>query len=347
LSAKIRVLIVDDSLVCRELLNSILGQQDDVQVVGLASRGKEAIELNQRLRPDLITMDIHMPGLDGFATIEAIMASQPAPILVVTSLPVVDGVDQTFRAISAGALDLVRKPELANEAAQDLLERVRMLAGVRVIRHVRPRPPRSVRQAPLHGWKGEKSVRLVAIASSTGGPKALLELLGGLPGSFPAPILLTQHLPDGFSRSFARWLDEELALEVREAEEGDPLRPGQVLVAPTDRHLVVRSAHAVGLSDEPPVKSLRPSADPMFRSVSRVFGAESLGVVLTGMGQDGADGLLEMRAAGAACLAQEEGSCLIYGMPRAALQNGAAEQALDLAGLTAALMAKTGGGRDG
>jgi len=340
----IRVLIVDDSLVCRELLSNILGQQPDIRVVGLASRGKEAIELNRKLLPDLVTMDIQMPGMDGFATIEAIMASHPVPILVVTSAPVLKGVDQTFRAIAAGALDLVRKPELANEDAEELVTRVRMLAGVKVIRHVRPRPDRvevgRVRETA-------RRVRLVAIASSTGGPKALLELLGGFTPQFPRPLVLTQHLPDGFSGSFARWLDEEISMPVREAREGDPLRPGEVLVAPTGAHLVVRSGSMVGLSDEPPVKSLRPSADLMFRSVARVFGAEALGVVLTGMGQDGADGLLEMRQAGAVCLAQDEASSLIFGMPRAAMQNGAAEQALDLAGLSAAILECVKGERTG
>jgi two-component system, chemotaxis family, protein-glutamate methylesterase/glutaminase len=339
-----RVLIVDDSLVCRELLSSILGQQPDIQVVGLASRGKEAIELNRKLQPDLVTMDIQMPGMDGFATIEAIMSSHPVPILVVTSAPVLKGVDQTFRSIAAGALDLVRKPELANEDAEALVARVRMLAGVKVIRHVRPRPERA---SPGRAQETARRVRLVAIASSTGGPKALLELLGAFTSQFPRPVVVTQHLPDGFSGSFARWLDEEISMPVREAREGDPLRPGEVLVAPTGFHLVVRSGSLVGLSDEPPVKSLRPSADTMFRSVARVFGAEALGVVLTGMGQDGADGLLEMRQAGAVCLAQDEASSLIFGMPRAALQNGAAEQAMDLAGLAAAILAYAQGERTG
>jgi len=335
-SAPIRVLIVDDSLVCRELLSSILGQQPDLRVVGMASRGKEALELNRTLRPDLITMDIQMPGMDGFATIEAIMASHPVPILVVTSVPVLKGVDQTFRAIAAGALDLVRKPELANEDAEALVARVRMLAGVKVIRHVRPRPERV---QPRREKEPLRRVRVVAVASSTGGPKALLDLFGGLRLPFPLPVLVTQHLPDGFSGSFARWLDEEISLPVREAREGEPLRPGEVLVAPTGYHLVLRSGSMAGLSDAPPVKSLRPSADPMFRSVARVFGAEALGIVLTGMGQDGADGLLEMRQAGAVCLAQDEASSMIYGMPRAALQNGAAEAALDLAGLAATIQA--------
>jgi two-component system chemotaxis response regulator CheB len=341
LKKPIRVLVVDDSLVCRELLSEFLNQSEDIQVVGKASSGKEAIVLNRKLRPDLITMDVMMPGLDGYATIEEIMSSLPVPILVVTSAPVQAGVDQNFKALSAGALDMVEKPDAGGEAAEVLRNKVRLLAGVPVI-HRTKRKVKRVRSSP---GSIASHRPIVAVTSSTGGPKALVEILGALPRNYGACILVTQHMPHAFTSGFAAWLDHEVALDVSEAREGDALFPGRVLVAPSDRHLVMQSPATVTLSDEPPVGSHRPSGTMMFGSVAGICGSKSVGVVLSGMGRDGADGLLDLHRAGGLCVAQDEASCLVFGMPKAAIDMGAVDEVLDIAGITDLLM-QSGGVRE-
>ena len=338
----IRVLVVDDSLVCRELLSEFLNQSKDIQVVGKASSGKEAIVLNQKLRPDLITMDVMMPGLDGYATIEEIMSSLPVPILVVTSAPVKKGVDQNFKALYAGALDMVEKPEVNGEAADVFRDKVRLLAGVPVIHRTKKKKAKRDRSSP-GSLIGHRSI--VAIASSTGGPKALVEILGALPRKYGACILVTQHMPQAFTSGFAAWLDHEVALDVSEARESDPIVPGRVLVAPSDRHLVMQSPASVALSDEPPVGSHRPSGTMMFGSVAGICGPNTVGIVLSGMGRDGADGLLDLRRAGGLCIAQDEASSLVFGMPKAAIEMGAVDEVLDIAGI-ADLLVQSGGERE-
>ncbi len=331
LKKPIRVLVVDDSLVCRELLGEFLNQSEDIQVVGKAGSGKEAIVLNRKLRPDLITMDVMMPGLDGYATIEEIMSTLPVPILVVTSAPVKAGVEQNFRALSAGALDMVEKPEAGGEAAEILRQKVRLLAGVPVIHRTwKNRTKRN--RSPSGQLTGHRSI--VAFTSSTGGPKALVEILGGLPRSYGACILVTQHMPQVFTSGFAAWLDHEVAVDVSEAKEGDTIFPGRVLVAPSDRHLVMQSPATVTLSDEPPVGSHRPSGTLMFSSIAGICGSKAVGVVLSGMGRDGADGLLDLHRAGGLCIAQDQSSSLVFGMPKAAMDMGAVDEVLDIAGIT-------------
>jgi two-component system chemotaxis response regulator CheB len=342
LKKPIRVLVVDDSLVCRELLSGFLNHAEDIQVVGKASSGKEAIVLNRKLRPDLITMDVMMPGLDGYATIEEIMSSLPVPILVVTSAPVKQGVEQNFRALSAGALDMVEKPDVDGESAEILRNKVRLLAGVPVIhRSRRGKPKRS--RSPASPLTGHRSI--VAITSSTGGPKALVEILGGLPRSYGACILVTQHMPQAFTSGFAAWLDHEVAMDVSEAQEGDTVFPGRVLVAPSDRHLIMQSPATVTLSDEPPVGSHRPSGTLMFSSIAGICGSKTVGIVLSGMGRDGADGLVDLHRAGGFCIAQDQASSLVFGMPKAAIDMGAVDEVLDIAGITE-LLTQCGGRRE-
>lgn len=337
----IRVLVVDDSLVCRELLSEFLNQAEDIQVVGKASSGKEAIVLNQKLRPDLITMDVMMPGLDGYATIEEIMSSLPVPILVVTSAPVKAGVDQNFKALSAGALDMVEKPEGNDEIADMLRQKVQLLAGVPVVHRTKKKKTRrgGVCRGTLLGHRS-----FVAIASSTGGPKALVEILSMLPRKYGACIMVTQHMPQAFTSGFAAWLDHEVALDVSEARDGDAILPGRVLVAPSDQHLVMESPATVGLSSQPPVGSHRPSGTLMFSSIAGLCGPKSIGIVLSGMGRDGADGLLDLHRAGGLCIAQDEASSMVFGMPKAAIDMGAVDEVLDIGGI-ADLLVQCGGER--
>ena len=320
-----RVLVVDDSLVCREILAAILNAETDIQIIGQAESGKQAIELNRKLRPDLVTMDIQMPGMDGFSAIEEIMAQNPVPILVVTSVPLKDGIDQSFLAIKAGALDLVKKPDPGSLEGRILVEKVRVLSGVKVIRHRRARPA-SVSQ--LSREVASERIEVVALVSSTGGPKLLSELLGSLPREISLAFLLTQHLPDGFVAGFIHWLNQEIALQVDQAREGMRITPGTVLVAPSETHMEVSERGVVHLSDAPAIQSHRPSGTPMLKSVAKVYGKRAMGIILTGMGRDGAEGLLSLRQAGGLCIAQDEASSLIFGMPKAAIELGAAERVL-------------------
>lgn len=328
---KIRVLVADDSELVREILVSALQQNGDIEVVGTGASGDEAAALTAKLRPQVITMDLQMPGSDGFAGIARIMAETPTPILVLSSnREEIKG----FRALSLGALDLVEKPELGElEAfAATLRGRLRLLATVPVIRH-----PRGLRQLPqVEAVEPQRRVELVVLGASLGGPKALAQVLATLPRAFPAPIALVQHMAEGFTPAFTRWLGQETGLQVVEARDGAPLEPGTVTVAPNDRHLRVGRGRVV-LTDEPPLHGFRPSVTALFDAAAEVYGASVCGVLLTGMGTDGSDGLLRLRQRGALTIAQDESTCAVYGMPRAAIDLGAAERILPLSAISHAI----------
>lgn len=328
---KIRVLVADDSEIVREILVSALQEGGEFEVVGTGANGDEAAALTAKLRPQVITMDLHMPGSDGFAGIAKIMAETPTPILVLSSnREEIKG----FRALSLGALDLVEKPALEElEAfASSLRSRLRLLASVPVIRH-----PRGLRQLPAsEGGAGERRAELIVLGASLGGPKALAQVLAALPRDFPAPIALVQHMAEGFIAAFTRWLAQETRLSVREAVDGAPLLPGSVVVAPTDRHLRVGRGY-VRLTDDAPLHGFRPSVTALFDSAAEVYGPSVCGVLLTGMGTDGSDGLLRLRQRGAQTIAQDESTCAVYGMPRAAIDLGAAEQILPLTAISQAI----------
>lgn len=340
-SAPIRVMVVDDSSLCCQMLSEFLNSAPDIQVVGTAIRGKEAIILNRKLRPDLITMDLQMPGLDGFATIEEIMTTHPVPILVVTSAPIRNGVDQSVRALAAGALDIIQKPYLHGKDVELMCEKVRTLASVHVTRR-----KRSQRRKNLIDRKrlGGRQPAVIAMAASMGGPKLLSEILAELPREFPGCVLVTQHLPEGHSGGFVRWLDDFLTIDVVEAREDERIWPGKVVLAPSDRHLVVPFPGMLSVSDEPPVNGHRPSATVMFSSVARAYGQSAFGIVLTGMGSDGADGLLELRRAGGLCYAQDEESAVAFGMPRSAVEIGAVDEVLGIDAIKELLLCCAGEG---
>jgi two-component system chemotaxis response regulator CheB len=328
---KVRVLVVDDSPLVRAWIADSLAAQPGLEVVGTAGDGIQAAERNATLRPDVITMDLRMPGADGFAGIARIMAEHPTPILVLTAEP---AAPNAFRALSLGALDLLPKPGAPGEEpgyALRLAQRLRLLAGTPVIRHVRG--IRETRPAPA---PARRKVELLAIAASLGGPRALGRLLKDLPADYPVPIVVVQHMADGFTAGLVRWLGQETGREVREAEDGEPLVAGPILFAPAGRHLQV-SRDAVHLDAGPPQHGFRPSATPLFRSVASAFGSRACGVVLTGMGDDGADGLRALRDAGGFTIAQSQESCAVFGMPRAAIEAGAVEQVLPLERIAAML----------
>jgi two-component system chemotaxis response regulator CheB len=324
LDRPIRVLVADDSELFRELLARVVGADPGFEVVAVAADGNEAAAQARALKPDVITMDLNMPDADGFSGIARIMAETPTPILVLTVSR-----EETvgFRALSLGALDLLEKPQATTDLddyGRLLRSRLRLLAGVKVIRHVRGLRERAA-APPRRSGRAD----LVAIGASLGGPRALAALLRGLSPGLRAPIVIVQHIADGFTEGLASWLALETRLDVHEARDGEPLVPGAVILAPTGRHLVVTEGTA-RLSDAPPVETFKPSVTTLLVSAARAYGARACGVILTGMGRDGAEGLKAIRDAGGPTLVQDEATSAVFGMPRAAIELGAADRILPL-----------------
>lgn len=330
---RVRVLVTDDSLVAREMLTQILQSDTGIEVVGAATNGLEAVEMAAELRPDLITMDIHMPRLDGLGAIERIMAYTPTPILVVSSSVHGEGIGRAFDALDLGALEVIKKPEPRDWAdldriGRDVIRKVRILSNVRVITHLRGKHRTPAEPLPSVGSRpAMRSV--VAIGSSTGGPSALLSVLGPLPEDFPVPIVIAQHIADGFVPGLVSWLNAGSRIKVVQGAEGTVVERGTAYVSPTGVNMALEG---VTLRLRPPGSGQLyiPSADTLFESVAHSHGSRAVGVIMTGMGADGAEGLKLMRNAGAATIAQDEESCTVYGMPKAAVEIGAAEHVVPL-----------------
>jgi two-component system, chemotaxis family, protein-glutamate methylesterase/glutaminase len=324
--------VVDDSASARALLVHILGSDPEITVVGQATDGIEAVAAVEHLHPDVVTMDVVMPEMDGLAATRRIMAASPTPIVIVASHNPDDD-RWVFRAIEAGALTVLGKPEgpsspRYDEQARALVSTVKLIAGVRVAARSQGRRRRV--QRPATDSIPSRRVGILAIAASTGGPAAVAEVVRELPGDFAVPVLLVQHIAVGFDSGFAQWLDSVCAIRVRLANGGEALKEGTMLVAPTDRHLGVTSDHRAWLSDEAPIGGFRPSATFLFRSVANVYGSTGLGLVLTGMGRDGAEGLIALRGAGGYVLAQDEATSIVFGMPGAAIASGGTDRVLAL-----------------
>ncbi len=339
---RIRVVVVDDSLVAREMLCQILGSDPEIEVVGTARDGMGGVEMVASLKPDLVTMDIHMPKLDGVEATERIMAFNPTPILVVSSSVHGEGIGRAFEALEAGALDVLKKPEPADWAdldriARDLIRKVKVLSNVKVIMHVRGRRPKEPAPAgPMVPLPAADGYSVVAVGSSTGGPSALAKVLGALPAATPVPVVVAQHIAEGFVPGLVGWLAGLCKVRVRMAESGEQLRAGTVYISPTGGNLVV---HRTEIQVQPPEPSQLyvPSADTLFSSVAGTYGRHAVGVILTGMGNDGAGGLKAMRDAGAMTIAQDEKTSVVFGMPRAAIEAGAAARVLPIEGIGAAI----------
>lgn len=334
----IRVLLVDDSPSVRAVLRRFLRRTDDLQVAGEAENGRQAVEAAFDLAPDVILMDLQMPVMDGYTAIEKIMATQPTPIVVLTSRANRNQMQTAFEAMRRGALEVLPKPEDTaswNLLAESLPDVVRAVAEVPrktpKPRRRRPRPaPKETPPAP----EPRPVPRWIGIGASTGGPAAIRELLMELPVPCPASVLIVQHISPGFELGLADWLNRELPLDVRVARRGERMSPGQVRFAPAGYHLKVSPRGTLELDDRsPPRKSHRPSADELFGSLALHHPTTSAGVILTGMGSDGSEGLMELRRRGGWTLAQDETSSVIFGMPRVALEQGAAEEALSPRGL--------------
>ncbi len=327
----IRVVIVDDSAVFRIAIAAVLNQEPDVEVVGKAANGKEGVELIQRLRPDVVTMDVNMPVMTGYEAVEEVMASCPTPIVIVTASPGKQEREAVVKALALGALDVLPKPYVgrgakANPAIAELVGKVKMLSKAHVIRHVAGSFKRRRQQVGHPPGAEGKEWCVVAIASSTGGPAALAKIFSALPEDLPACLLVAQHMAAGFSSTFVEWLASVSHCEVQEAKLGCSLRAGLALIAPAGRHLRVSTNGLPQILDLPPVNGGKPSGDILLTSVSQVFGARAIGVVLTGMGKDGTEGLRSIRDNGGVTVAQDEFTSVIFGMPKSAIEAGVAEQ---------------------
>jgi two-component system chemotaxis response regulator CheB len=339
---RVRVLVVDDSATSRLLLVSILRADAGIEVVGQAADGLEAVEMVKRLHPDIVTMDVQMPRLDGFAATKRIMVESPTPILITTNLDP-RALSVSLEAVRMGALAVHAKPGDPrapgfDAEAKELARQVKAMSRVKVVRHfdLEMALPRAAHPSSAVSLLGV-SAQVVAIAASTGGPAALYQILTALPADFPVPILVVQHISRGFSAGFATWLDQASALRIKLAEGGEALLPGSVYVADDDHHLCVSRTWKVHLSNAPPVGGFRPSGTPLFESVAAAFGRHAIAVILTGMGRDGVDGLRAIRQAGGRTIAESEATAVVYGMPAAAVNAGLADFVLPLDQVGAAL----------
>jgi len=351
LRQKVRVLIVDDSASVRQTLTTILSEDADIEVMATASDPFAAARRLQSELPDVIILDIEMPRMDGITFLRKIMAQCPLPVIICSSFTE-QGSDLMFQAFEAGAVDIVPKPRMDTrqallESSVRLRDAVKSAAGARV----RPRQERrpvieakltadAIMPPPVQGRSRPETERIVCIGISTGGTEALLEVLEVLPPDCPG-ILIVQHMPQGFTAAFARRLDSVCQINVKEAEDGETVQPGCAYIAPGARHMLLQRTglrYHIAVKDGPPVSRHRPSADVLFRSAAQYAGRNALGIIMTGMGDDGARGLLEMRKLGASTRAQDEESCVVFGMPKEAVACGAVEKIVPLGQISREIM---------
>lgn len=346
---KTKVLIVDDSAVMRQLLTEMLSHDPALEVIGAASDPYIAREKILRLEPDVLTLDVEMPRMDGLTFLDKLMRGHPMPVVMVSSLTE-RGCETTLRALELGAVDFVTKPKLDVASgtvalADEIVEKVKAAAAAKVGRRNKPRPAPEPVAAAINGLaRGGSMIRttqkVIAVGASTGGTEALREFLEPLPAD-SAGIVIVQHMPEKFTRSFAERLDSLCRIRVKEAEDGDRVIPGHALIAPGNYHMEVfrnGAEYRVRTFVSDPVNRHRPSVDVLFHSCAQHLGANAIGVILTGMGADGARGLLEMHQAGARTIAQDEASCVVFGMPREAIALGAADEVTALDNIPAAVL---------
>lgn len=354
---KIRVMVVDDSALMRKLLPIILQKDPQIEVVATAINGIFALQKAEKLRPDVITLDMDMPGMDGLTALKHIVERWNIPVIVVSSLTT-EGANITMKALEIGALDFVTKPhhEISvhiNDIARELIRKVKAVAGSSPgklkpavegeARELRPEYTPIRRTAVKPPRSGHTARKVVAIGISTGGPYSLSCFLPLIPAVLPAGILVVQHMPPGFTEVLATRLNKICAIEVKEATDGDLVLDGRALVAPGGRHMKIKKTPVgtvVILSDAPPVNGHRPSADVLFWSVAKEYGPDALGVIMTGMGEDGAEGMGNIKRAGGGTIAQDEESSIVFGMPRVAIERGYAQRVVGLSDMAPAIVAE-------
>jgi two-component system, chemotaxis family, protein-glutamate methylesterase/glutaminase len=346
---RVKVLVVDDSALMRKLIPIILERDPAIEVVGTAMDGAFALRKIEELRPDVVTLDLEMPRMDGMETLRLIMRNAPRPVIVFSTHSR-EGAYSTFKALALGAIDFVAKPKDAASGHLDpiafqLIEKIKVAKRAGGLKKL---PALDVEPQPSLKRKSPAMIapsRVIAIGISTGGPNALQYLLAQIPADFPAAFVIVQHMPEGFTDMFARRLDECCAMDIQEAKSGDLLIAGRALICPGNRHMMVRRmprGEMVVLSDSPPINGHRPSVDVLFHSVAQEFGLTAVGLLMTGMGEDGAEGLGAIKAAGGMTIAQSEETCVVSGMPRAAIVKGYANKILPLENLGNYLIAQYG-----
>ncbi len=348
---QVRVLVVDDSALMRKLIPQIIERDTSIQVVGTAMDGEFALKKISELNPQVITLDLEMPRMDGLETLKQITRRYHLPVIVVSAHSK-EGASSTLRALAHGAFDFVTKPKEAASAhmeaiASELISKIKVAAHTKVptgalavanvdTRKVSPKEPGRTMHAPN---------KIVVIGVSTGGPNAVQYVLSQLPADFPGSVVVVQHMPEGFTEMFARRLDETCSIEVKEAQSGDLLLAGRALICPGNRHIKIRRmplGNIAVLSDEDKVNGHRPSVDVLFRSAAQEFGKQTIAILMTGMGEDGAEGLGLVKAAGGITIAQSESSCVVYGMPKAAIERGYATRVVPLDAMAHTLQAQCG-----
>ncbi|MBC8281624.1 MAG: chemotaxis response regulator protein-glutamate methylesterase [Chloroflexi bacterium] len=356
MTQQIKTLIVDDSAFARSIIVKKLSVDPDIEIIGVAKDGVDALEKIKDLKPNVVTLDVSMPRMDGLTALEKIMAECPTPVVMLSALTA-EQAPATIAALELGAVDFFLKPSVLNPAGVnketgELAEKVKIAARIDVSKPRRktikkPATSKPIKSSRVAEAKNKIDVKpnvrssgrsnrnkytgkVLVIGSSTGGPKALSELIPELPSGLPVPVLVVQHMPPGFTRSFAERLNQVSALNVKEAEAGDVLEVGTVLLAPGDHHMVVTSSGRIALNQEPPVWGVRPSVDVTMDSVVDHYGGSTLGVVLTGMGSDGSNGTAAIKAKGGSVAVEHESTCAIYGMPRCVVEQGNADKVLPL-----------------
>jgi len=345
IASPVRVLVVDDSALMRKLIPQILTTDSSIQVVGTAMDGNFGLRKIEELQPQVITLDLEMPGMSGLEMLKEIMRRHKMPVIVVSSHST-QGASVTLQALSLGAFDFVAKPQdvaaRMPQIAQELISKIKAAA---LSRGVPVRPIADVVRPTVKSTSQTKSTasKIVAIGVSTGGPHALQYVLSQLPADFPGSIVIVQHMPEGFTEMFARRLDEICGITVKEAQSGDLLLAGRALICPGARHIKIKRlplGDVAVLSDDPRVNGHRPSADVLFKSLAEEFGPKGIAVLMTGMGDDGAEGMGGVKAAGGMTIAQNEESCVVYGMPKAAIERGYALRVVALDALANTLLAQ-------
>lgn len=337
---KIRILVVDDSALMRGLLTEMINSAPDMEVVGAAPDAPTAREMIKVLNPDVLTLDVQMPKMDGLEFLERLMRLRPMPVVMVSAYTQA-GSDSTLKALELGAVDFIGKPRAdgvksMEDYAEELIDKIRAAKGARVRRQAAPRPAVNASalpaSAPLQTFRSGVSGKIIFVGASTGGTEAIKEFLLGFPADCP-PTLIVQHMPEAFTASFARRLDGLCAPKIREAQGNEKVEAGTVYIAPGHSHLQIRraaSGYVTELLSTDPVNRHRPAVDVLFDSAATLVGRQAVGVILTGMGKDGAQGMLRMRQAGGRTFGQDEGSCVVYGMPREAFVIGAVEEQCSL-----------------
>ncbi len=333
----IRLLIVEDSAVVRELLQHIFSSDPDIQVIGAVTNGLEAVDFVSKVRPDVITMDIDMPKMGGFEATRKIMETTPVPIVILTASWDPNDVNKTWKAMEAGAVHALEKPLFIGDIEQSteiksLIQTVKLMSEVKVVRRwPKKTVPDSVEKKTISDKDNgiaRLDIDIVAIGASTGGPPAVKTILSALPENFPVPLLLVQHIAPNFSKSFVEWLDQAGPLKVKLALNGEKVLPGYVYVGPDQFHMRVDRSGRISLTQDKPENGLRPSVSYLFRSVAEVYGNRALGILLTGMGRDGAEELVLMKKKGATTIAQDKESSVVHGMPGEAIKLGGASLVL-------------------